>query len=96
MTSGESICSWHQFQRAVGEELDVKRGARNHAREIAHQQRSVVGSLDRGEFFGMIEDRLCEFFQNAMTSVGSECPPISEMRGAQPTLLRRSRRHRHC
>ena len=64
-----------QFQRPIGEELDILCGARNHAPEIAHQQRAVVDSLDRRELLGVIANRLRELFQNGMAAFGTERRP---------------------
>src|ERR1700733_13344113 len=64
-----------QVQRPVGEELDVERRARDDARQVAHEQRSVVCRLHRGEFLGVLEDNLREALENAMASFRAELRP---------------------
>ncbi len=65
-----------KMQRAIGEEINVERGTRNHAHRIADQQRAVVLGLDRGDLLAVIEDGLREALQNRMATFGAERGPL--------------------
>ena len=67
-----------QFRRPVGEEADVERGARDHSRAVAGEQRAVVLGLNCGEDVELGEDRVGEPPEDRRTPFGTEARPGRE------------------